>query len=271
MASGKAAEIWSREFPAGAVLFEEGDPGSRLYVIQSGRVRVERTVGGRRLVLATLGPGDFFGEMAVLEKLPRSATAVVVEPSRILELDEQAFEGLVKGNGEVGLRLLRKLSARLREATRQVQNFLAADAMGRAVEVLRALAGPAGPEGWRPVPSDLTAEELAARCGESLDRAADLQARLERTGLVRGASGRLELAPADTVADFLRYVELKPRYDALAEAELAEVGRAGEGVEAVLGELFHARLLPGGAETGLGGLARGWREFAELERKFGMR
>ncbi len=268
----KVAAIYARDFAAGTVIFEEGDPGSRMYVILTGRVRVEKSIGGRALVLATLGPGDFFGEMALLEGQPRSASAVVLEPSRILELDEQAFAELVRGNGEVGLRLLQKLSARLREATRQIRNFLAADAMGRAVEVLRALSGPAGADGWRPVPDDLEVAELAARAGESPERARELWARLEGAGLVRASGARRELAPEPTVTDFLRYVEMKPRYEAIAHDELAEVSGLGEEhVEVILAELFHARVLPEGADSGLGGLARGWREFVDLERRFSLR
>jgi CRP-like cAMP-binding protein len=264
--------VYARDFPAGAVIFEEGDPGSRMYVIQSGRVRVVKSVGGRSLALAVLGPGDFFGEMALLEGQPRSATAVVAEASRILELDEQAFADLVRGNGEVGLKLLRKLSARLRDATRQIRNFLAADAMGRAVEVLRALCGQAGPDGWRPAPQDLEVAELAARAGESPERARELWSSLERGGLVRSRSGRRELAPAATVSDFLRYLEMKPRYDAIAQGELAEVTPLGEErAESILAELFHARLLPEGADSGMGELAKGWREFVDLERRFGSR
>jgi CRP-like cAMP-binding protein len=131
-----AAEIYGRDFPPGAVVFEEGDPGSRMYVIQAGAVRILKRVGTRELTLAHLGPGEAFGEMALLEGQPRSATAVVEAPSRILEIDEAAFADLMRRNGEIALRLLRRLSARLREANRQIRNFLSADAMGRAVEVL---------------------------------------------------------------------------------------------------------------------------------------
>ena len=90
-----AAEIYGRDFPAGAVIFEEGDPGSRMYVIQSGAVQIVKRVVSRTITLAHLGPGEAFGEMALLEGRPRSATAVVEAPGRILELDEAAFADLV--------------------------------------------------------------------------------------------------------------------------------------------------------------------------------
>ena len=158
-----AAEIYGRDFPAGAVVFEEGDPASRMYVIISGSVRIEKRVGDRNLTLAVLKMGEAFGEMALLEAAPRSATAVVEQASRLLEIDEAAFEDLVRKNGEVAIRLLRRLSARLREANRQIRSFLSADAMSRAVEVLRALAGPPGEDGFRAVPKEMGPERLAER------------------------------------------------------------------------------------------------------------
>ncbi|HSN16531.1 MAG TPA: cyclic nucleotide-binding domain-containing protein, partial [Anaeromyxobacteraceae bacterium] len=129
-----AGEIYGRYFQEGAVVFEEGDPGSRMYVIQSGAVQIVKRVGSRPITLAHLGPGEAFGEMALLEGRSRSATAIVETAGRILELDEAAFADLVANEREVALRLLRRLSARLREANRQIRTFLSADAMGRAVE-----------------------------------------------------------------------------------------------------------------------------------------
>lgn len=76
-----AADIYGRDFPAGAVVFEEGDPGSRMYVIQSGEVRILKIVSGREIELARLTAGEAFGEMALLEGQPRSATAVVALPA----------------------------------------------------------------------------------------------------------------------------------------------------------------------------------------------
>ena len=178
-----AADIYGRDFPAGAVIFEEGDPGSRLFVIQAGVVRIEKRTGGRALTLARLGPGEFFGEMALLERQPRSATAVVDEAARILELDEGAFEQVVAERSEVALRLLARLSRRLRQANRQIRDFLSADATCRAVALLRALAGPPGEDGFRPIPAELDAARLAERSGAPLDGAA-LVARLQRARLL---------------------------------------------------------------------------------------
>lgn len=262
-----AGEIYGRYFPAGAVVFEEGDPGSRMYVIQSGAVQIVKRVASRTITLAHLGPGEAFGEMALLEGRPRSATAIVVAPGRILELDEAAFADLVGNEREVALRLLRRLSARLREANRQIRNFLSADAMGRAVEVLRALCGPPGDDGFRPIPPEMGPGALAARAGEPPDRGA-LWERLRHARLVREVGARAELAPAEVVDAYLRYVDLRARWHALAAGELSEApDLVAEGPEGIAEELLHARLAPAGQGRSGGGQDE-LDEYLALKRRF---
>ncbi len=260
-----AADIYGRDFPAGAVVFEEGDPGSRMYVIQSGEVRILKRVSARTIELARLGPGEAFGEMALLEGQPRSATAVVGAAARILEIDEGAFADLMRRNGEIALRLLRRLSARLREANRQIRNFLSVDALGRAVEVLRALSGPAGDDGFRPIPGEMSPEGLAQRVG-TLPPDPELWSRLRRARLVREVGSRAELAPAEVVDAFLRYVDLRARWRAVAAGELSEVPDLAGQPEDMAAELFAARLPP---ETADGdGSARAFEDYLALRRRF---
>jgi CRP-like cAMP-binding protein len=260
-----AADIYGRDFPAGAVLFEEGDPGSRMYVIQAGEVRIEKKVGTRTVTLAVLGAGEAFGEMALLEGQPRSATAVVERDARILEIDGAAFADLVKGNGEVALRLLKRLSARLREANRQIRNFLSADAMGRAVEALRALCGPPGEDGFRPIPPEVSPTRVALAPAVE---PAEVWRRLRSARLVREVGGEAQLAPQEVVEAFLRWLELRGRFEALSADALAEVPALGEVASgATASELLGARLgADPGSEPHEG---PEWEEYQTLRRRFG--
>jgi CRP/FNR family cyclic AMP-dependent transcriptional regulator len=260
-----AADIYGRDFPPGAVVFEEGDPGSRMYVIQSGEVRILKRVGTREIELARLVAGEAFGEMALLEGQPRSATAIVATPARILEIDEDAFADLMRRNGEIALRLLRRLSARLREANRQIRNFLSADVMSRAVEVLRALSGPPGEDGFRPIPMQMSPEGLARRVG-SAPAEPELWDRLRHARLVREVGSRAELAPAEVVDAFLRYVDLRARWHAVAAGEVSEVpDLAGHALEGIAGELLEARLPP---DAPAARAASGLDDYLALKRRF---
>jgi CRP/FNR family cyclic AMP-dependent transcriptional regulator len=108
--------------PLGAVIFQHGDVGSRLYLILEGKVRISRQVPGMgEEALAVLGPGDVFGEMALLDESPRSADARVHERCRLLSISKDRFDDLLVLNKNLAYEVLwnvvRLLVARLRETT----------------------------------------------------------------------------------------------------------------------------------------------------------
>jgi len=104
---------FGREFRKGTVLFREGEPGREMYIIQKGKVQVRKRVGQTEKVLAELGEGEFFGEMALLLGAERSATVEVIEDSRILVIQPETFESLLKSNVEIALKMLKKMAGRL--------------------------------------------------------------------------------------------------------------------------------------------------------------
>jgi CRP-like cAMP-binding protein len=109
-----------QRFPAGAVIFKEGDLGSEMFIIQSGQVRVSRANGDQERELAVLEKGDFFGEMAMLEEVPeRSATVTAVTDVEVLQLRSADFDNLLRRKPEIAVRMMMKLSERLREANRR--------------------------------------------------------------------------------------------------------------------------------------------------------
>lgn len=119
------------EVAAGQAVFREGDAGQTMFIIESGSVDVLISGRGAEAV-ASLGPGDFFGEMAMLEDEPRFASAIVREPARLLCIDRAAFADLLRQNIEIAVRIMRKLSARHRRSEVRVAEALAEIARLRA-------------------------------------------------------------------------------------------------------------------------------------------
>lgn len=109
------------EIPAGQFVFREGDPGNEMYIIETGAIEILREVRGTA-PLAILEPGDFFGEMAVLEDQPRFASARARDGARLLRIDRAAFAELVQQNFEIAVRIMRKLAMRSRRAEQSLQN-----------------------------------------------------------------------------------------------------------------------------------------------------
>ncbi len=107
--------------PAGELIFAEGDHGEIMYVIISGKVAIYRTVEGNRIDLATLEKGDFFGEMALLERQPRTASAEIAEDVEILQISPADFDEMLKRNTEIAIRIMRKYSQRLRHMHRLLE------------------------------------------------------------------------------------------------------------------------------------------------------
>ena len=115
----------------GEMIYVEGDLGSEMYVVQSGAVRIYRALGGVKQELAIMEKGDFFGEIAVLEGLPRTASAEALDTSEIIEINSATFDTMIRANIEIAVRMLRKLSNRLQEANRKIELLSRATASGK--------------------------------------------------------------------------------------------------------------------------------------------
>src|SRR5512142_547835 len=183
MADDQLFQRFGREFQLGTVLFREGDPGKEMYVVQSGRVRISKRVGNVEKVLTTLGPGEFLGEMSILNNKPRSATATCADPCKLLVIDAKTFEAMIRGNAEIAIRMIKKLADRLQETNQQIENLLFADASSRVVHYLATAAEkvPKGPTGHRLA---LKPPDLAARVGVKPEQAEEVLAKLLKAGIV---------------------------------------------------------------------------------------
>jgi hypothetical protein len=134
----------------GEILFLEGDLASEMYVVQSGAVRLFRVRDGAKQELAVMEKGDFFGELAVLEGLPRTSGAEAVGDIELIEINSSTFDRMIRANIEIAVRMLRKLSNRLQEANSRLESLTQADSVIRREAVATRVdmdrpAVPAGP------------------------------------------------------------------------------------------------------------------------------
>ncbi|MEA2604303.1 MAG: hypothetical protein QOF89_5295 [Acidobacteriota bacterium] len=122
--TGTVRKGYALEFKAGEYVFREGDLGLEMYIINEGNVEILNHVGDEEQVLAVLEKGDFFGEMSVLEDLPRAASARAATDIRLLQINGSTFDQLLQGNPEIAVRMMRKLSRRLRETDELLKSLL---------------------------------------------------------------------------------------------------------------------------------------------------
>jgi CRP/FNR family cyclic AMP-dependent transcriptional regulator len=126
-----------KSYPKNAVVLTEGEMGDSLYMIQSGKVKV--FIGdedGREIILKILGPGDFFGEMSMIDKQPRSASVTTIEASTFLVLTHAAFEKCVEQAPRIGNMVMQILAQRVREADRKIGTLALMDVYGRVASTL---------------------------------------------------------------------------------------------------------------------------------------
>jgi CRP-like cAMP-binding protein len=197
----KVLDRYARELAPGSVLFREGEPGTRMYVIRSGRVRLSMQVRDAELTLAVLGPGEFFGEMSILNQQPRSATATVVEPAELLEIEPRVFETMVRANTEIAVRMIQRLAARLAAANHQIQTLLLKDHVSRVASHLLFELRAQGLE-YGKVAAARSA--LLEHTGLSEPELTDALTTLSRLGLVMvNAQGGLSIPDGMALANFL--------------------------------------------------------------------
>jgi len=126
---------FARTFQAGEMIFSEFEPGDTFYLIQSGRVQLVKLVGDLEKTLDILQPSEMFGEMAILENSPRSATAIALDMVSVLEFNSQNFEVLMLGNPQIALKLLKMFCKRIYDSKRRVMILTLGDPQAKVADV----------------------------------------------------------------------------------------------------------------------------------------
>ena len=184
-----AARLRRRTLPAGTPVVYKGDPSGSLYLIDSGRVKVHQaTASGSEVILNILGPGDFFGEMSLLDGQPRSADISTLEPSALLLLEGDALRDLLTDQPAAAWTLLQILSRRVRDANMQAEMMMTRDVPGRVAACLLRLAetqGTALPGGSLRVNVSLTQSDIAALIGATRERVSRALTAFRESGAIQ--------------------------------------------------------------------------------------
>ncbi|HRZ66149.1 MAG TPA: cyclic nucleotide-binding domain-containing protein [Spirochaetia bacterium] len=131
-----STEEFNRHYPKDTMIFPEGMPGSELYIIQKGSVKITKIVDNNEVLLAVLKAGDIFGEMAILENKPRSASAIAYEDAYLLAVNKANFERMVRTQPQIVTRLTTLLAERIWFIYKQLANTLISDPLGRMYDAL---------------------------------------------------------------------------------------------------------------------------------------
>lgn len=203
-----ATRLGKRTFAKDMVLFHKGSPGLRLYLVESGRVRIFVIGdGGHEITLNLHGPGECFGELALLDGGPRSAGAVAMAQTVTYTLNREDFLDLVEAHPKLARRALELVSERLRHLTAHVENLTMLDIQGRVAACLLDLAehhGQRVADGIALQPH-LTQAELASYAGATRESVNKVLGVLRDEGLIRSEGQTITILDVDALRRKVNY------------------------------------------------------------------
>jgi CRP/FNR family transcriptional regulator, cyclic AMP receptor protein len=203
---------FGRDYRPGDVLFREGESGDVMFVIQSGAVKISKALAGETKVLAVLGPGEFLGEMAILNGKPRTATATVVEPTRCLLIEAKTLESMVARNAEIALRLIKKLARRLDSADTLVEIMMHKDPKARVMLALSRHADAFGEPTAEGIRIRTTPNDIASEVDVNPAIAQEVIARLRRLRLIAEEPGAMIVTDVGRLQEFLQFIEMPQKF-----------------------------------------------------------
>jgi len=184
-----AGVVTRRTASRSTTVMAAGDPTDSLYIILSGRLKVLMSdADGKEVILSILGPGEFFGEMGLIDDSPRSASVLAIEPCELLAIAKRDFKKCLAENFEMAMAVMRGLVRRLREADRKIGSLALLDVYGRVARLLLDMAETV--EGEKVVTRRLPKQDIAKMIGASREMVSRVMKDLQMGGYieVRGSN-----------------------------------------------------------------------------------
>ena len=190
------AMVMRRGAPRGSAVMREGDPADCLYVVVAGRLKVLMgEPDGKETILSILGPGEFFGEMGLIDDNPRSASVIAIEGAELLALAKRAFRRCLVEKPELAMAVMRVLVRRLREADRKIGSLAMLDVYGRVARLLLDMSE--NVNGRRAVTKRLTKQDIAKMVGASREMVTKVMKDLQTSGYIDVQGSTIVLRDTD--------------------------------------------------------------------------
>ena len=175
--------IMRRSAPRGTAVLREGGPADCLYVVMSGRLKVLMgEADGKETILSIIGPGEFFGEMSLIDDNPRSATVIAIEACELLALTRRDFRRCLVENSNLAMAVMRVLVRRLREADRKIGSLAMLDVYGRVARLLLDMSESVN--GQRVVTKRISKQDIAKMIGASREMVHKVMKDLQVNGYI---------------------------------------------------------------------------------------
>jgi len=204
---------YQKNLKAGEVLFREGDVGDEMYLIKSGQIRITKSIGDEEKTLAILKEGDFFGEMAVLDRSPRSASAIAHTDCELIIVDREAFLKQVKENPFIEY-VIETLTKRLRQTDEMLKFMYIQNEEKRLVSFILTKAKSQGKETPDGIDSGVPAspDSISGMIGVSKEKITKVLNTLMNNGLIL-LKGNIVIKNIEMLERYLDYLDLKEKFE----------------------------------------------------------
>ena len=178
---------------AGKIIFKEGEEGEQMYIIQSGKVKVSRSIGGKEQVLAIMGKGDFVGEMAIVNRVKRTATVSALDRVELLAFNREGFLNMINKNAKIALHIIDKLCRRLQNANLHIKHLARKNALGLvALNLLYTFQG-VGLE-HASLSYERTVQQFSGNLELAMDQVKAYLQEFERSGIIKVEGNKIRLS-----------------------------------------------------------------------------
>jgi CRP/FNR family transcriptional regulator, cyclic AMP receptor protein len=192
----ESLQRFSRTYDPGATICREGEEGDEMYIIQSGKVRVSKQFGGKTHVVSVLEKGDFFGEMAIVNRIQRTATVTAIDRVELLVFDREGLQNMIARNTRIALTIIDKLCRRLQTAHLKIQHLVKKDAAGLIAIHLSSVYQEL-PSGQLVVPYQKCLEEISLSLELPMEEVRKALVALEADDVLKVEGDSLRLADRD--------------------------------------------------------------------------
>jgi CRP-like cAMP-binding protein len=196
---------FGRSVSPGVTIFREGEEGDQMFVIQSGKVRVSKKISGREHILSVLGKGDFFGEMAIVNNVQRTATITAIDQVELLCFNREGFLNMINKNAKIALNIIDRLCRRLQNTNLQIQHLVKRNGRGLvALNLFYAFKG-AGNED-EALFYDRTVEEISLNLELPLEKVKSFFDEFEEKKVISTSGNKIHLADKEKLEDIAESV-----------------------------------------------------------------
>jgi len=199
---------YGKKYSPGEYIFKEGEHGEEMFIINKGKVRITKKTDEGEKTLAILSEGDFFGEMAVIDKGPRSASAIAEEETICIVLNEELFEQQMQRNAKIVKKILKNMSARLRATNEQLQMLTTKDYNMRVVNSLLMHVNKFGDN------SSLSISDLMQQTGMEENKAKfnEILNAMQKARVITISGDTIIVSSSENIGKYKQYLEMKKEF-----------------------------------------------------------